>query len=472
MPFASIHFVFLFLPITLFLYYVIPNRYWKNFILVYASFFFFAWSDPTHIPLLFASILINYLFGLLIDLFTGKNHSLASRITMWIAVIINILILGFYKYLGFFGDNIQALFKIELDIKTQVLPLGISYFTFSGISYILDIFRGVEKAEKNILRFTSFLVMFPKLLQGPITRFGQVKNELLNPHFVMDDVLQGVRRFIMGLAKKVIIADSLAIAANKVFDGSLSKIGADVAWFGLIAYTLQIYFDFAGYTDMAVGLGMIFGFKLPENFNFPYISRSISEFWRRWHMSLTAWFRTYLFIPLEFARKKEKFLRQQSNILIVFLFTGLWHGASWNFVIWGGYFGLILAVEASGFGKILKKAPRFVQHFYSIALIMLGWIFFRLTDIKDWGPFFKALFGGNGWTGLENLRSYRILYYIPIVILAIVFSTSLLHTLETKLQLKSGVARIIMDVVYLAVFGLVICYMLSNGFSSFLYAQF
>jgi alginate O-acetyltransferase complex protein AlgI len=314
--------------------------------------------------------------------------------------------------------------------------------------------------------------MFPKLLQGPITRFGVVKNDLSYKGYAVDDIVCGIRRLIVGLVKKVLIADSLAIAANAVFNTDPSSYGMDVAWFGLIAYTLQIFFDFSGYTDMAIGLGLIFGFHLPENFNYPYISRSISDFWRRWHMSLTAWFRTYVFIPLEFARKKEKFLRQQSNILIVFLLTGLWHGSSWNFVIWGGYFGLILAIEASGFGKLLKKAPRFLQHIYTIVLILAGWIFFRITDRAMWGPYFNALFGGNGLTYKDNLRTLNILLYSPLIILAMILCTPVIKTIEQKIVSRGPVARFILDLVYLVFFALVIAYILSNGFTAFIYAQF
>jgi alginate O-acetyltransferase complex protein AlgI len=472
MPFASIHFLFIFFPIVLLLFYILPYRKWRNIVLVLASLFFLGWADPTHLPIIVASVLINYVYGFLIGLFQDKNETFASRIHMWIAVLINLLILCLYKYLGFIDENIQALIQIPLNIKAQILPLGISYFTFSGISYILDVYNGVEKAEKNVFRFSAYMIMFPKLLQGPITRLGQVKNELLNPHFITEEVMQGVRRFVVGLAKKVILADSLAIVANKVFDADLFRISAGVAWYGLIAYTLQIYFDFSGYTDMAIGLGRIFGFKLPENFNYPYISLSITDFWRRWHMSLTNWFRTYLFIPLEFMRKKEKGFRQQSNILIVFLLTGLWHGASWNFVIWGGYFGLILAIEASGFGKFLKKSPRFMQHIYSLALVMLGWIFFRLTSIQNWGLFIRALFGANGWTGASTLRTLNILFYIPIVILALLFCLPLVSKMENKILIKFGFMRVFVDIVYLGLFVLAISYLLSNGFTSFLYAQF
>jgi alginate O-acetyltransferase complex protein AlgI len=337
----------------------------------------------------------------------------------------------------------------------------------------MDVYYGSVNAEKNLLHFGSYLVMFPKLLQGPITRYKDIKNELTNPQFITDNLMTGARRFIIGLAKKVFLADMLAIVANKVFQGdNLSLIGADVAWYGLLAYTLQIFFDFSGYTDMAIGLGKMLGFSLPENFNFPYISRSITEFWRRWHMSLTAWFRTYVFIPLEFSRKRVKFFRQQSNIIIVFLLTGLWHGTGWNFLVWGVYFGLILALETGKLGKFLKKIPVVFQHLYTIILIMLGWIIFRLPDVSQWGTFIKALLGENGWTGLENMRSLDIVMYFPILILAAVLSVPWFTRQMKKINLETGWLRAVTDICCIVIFLIAATFILSNGFRSFLYAQF
>jgi len=472
MPLSSLHFIFIFLPVFLLLYYILPKSGWRNAILVIASLVFFGWTDPGHLPLLVFALLLNYIFGRVIGHFIEIKGRPAARPYMWIAIVVNLLMLIFYKYTGFLLGSVADLFKLTIEYESQALPLGISFFTFSGISYILDVYNTTEKAEKNLLRFSSYFVMFPKLLQGPITRMGQVKNELVNPRPVTDDVMQGVRRFIAGLAKKTLLADPLGMAADKVFSANFDALGSGVAWFGLIAYTLQIYLDFSGYTDMAIGLGKMIGFNLPENFNFPYISRSISDFWRRWHMTLSTWFRTYLFIPLEFARKRDKFLRQQSNLLIVFLLTGLWHGASWNFVIWGTYFGLILAIEASGWGKQLKKLPVFVQHFYSIALIMLGWVFFRITAVQEWGPFLKALVGANGWTTDLSMRYFNILQFIPLAVVGILFSLPLFNRLEQKVNEKGGVSRLALDIVYLVLFILSIASILANGFSAFIYAQF
>jgi alginate O-acetyltransferase complex protein AlgI len=472
MAFSSIHFLFLFFPIFFILFILVPNQWYRNSILLLGSLVFFGWADPTHLHILIIAVLLNYSFGLLIELCQKRQKLPLAHILMGLAVILNLSLLVFYKYLGFIIGSVQALTGTVSTIQKSIMPLGLSYFTFSGISYLVDVYQTVEPAEKNLLKFSNYLIMFPKLLQGPITRFGQVKNELASMTFSSENAIRGVRRLILGLTKKVLIADNMAIMANQVFNTDLASLGAGVAWIGVISFTLQIFFDFAGYTDMAIGLGLILGFKLPENFNYPYISRSISDFWRRWHMTLTAWFRTYVFLPLEFARKKEKFLRQQSNIVIVFLLTGLWHGAGWNYIIWGVYFGIILAIEATGLGKLLKKAPRFLQHLYAILLIMIGWIFFRLTNIADWKPFFSILFGGQGWSGNATLRTLNILFYLPILVLAVILCTPIVKNIEGWIENKGPLARFILDIIYIIAFLLVIFYLVSNGYNSFFYQQF
>jgi len=472
MPFASIHFLFIFLPIVLAVYLLIPNRLWRNLAILVSSLVYIAWEDLAHLPVLLVSVVLNYLFGLWIGSALEKANPGKARKLTWLAVLVNLLILFFYKYLGFFGGILQTLSNGHILIENRALPLGISYFTFTGLSYILDVSAQVEKPERNLLYLASYLVMFPKLVQGPITRYKALREDISNPKVSMTDLAEGARRFIIGLGKKVILADSLRVAADSVFEADFSLMGAGVAWFGLLAYTLQIYFDFAGYTDMAIGVGRFLGFKLPENFNFPYISRSISEFWRRWHMTLTSWFRTYVFIPLEFARKKEKVLRQQSNLLIVFLLTGLWHGATWNFLLWGIYFGLVLAIEASGLAKVLKKLPKALQHIYTLLLVMLGWVFFRITDLGEWGGFLKALIGANGWQGEITLRTLNILFYFPIIILGVLFSIPLLQKFTSKAEASSRTLGIALDFALLGVFVIALVYILTTGYSSFIYAQF
>jgi alginate O-acetyltransferase complex protein AlgI len=471
MPFDSILFLFVFLPLVMLVFYICPKGNWRNVVIILTSIGFFAWTDLKHLPLLIILVLFNYSYGLLISRFVKNNGASHARIHMGIAVAVNLLVLFYYKYLGVFIGDMQTITHLKIQWSEQSLPLGISYFSFSAISYLVDIYKG-EQAERNLFRFSAFLVMFPKLMQGPITRFGQVKNELRTSNILLSDVLLGVRRFIIGFAKKVVLADSLAVASSKVFNADPSRVGAGVAWFGLIAFTLQIYFDFSGYTDMALGLGRMFGFNLPENFNYPYISRSIADFWRRWHMSLTNWIRTYIFLPLEYARRRENFFRLQSNILLIFLVIGLWHGATWNYIIWGLYFGLILVLEAGAFGNLLKKAHPILQHAYVIFLVMMGFVFFRLENIRDWGNFFKILFGGNGWSGQITLRTLNILFYFPIIILACLLSTPLVTRVADNLAGKSGFGRVLLDVLILALFILSVSYLLSYGYQPFLYGKF
>lgn len=388
------------------------------------------------------------------------------------AVSANLLLLFFYKYLSFVLSNLNASNLLNTQLSTTALPLGISYFTFTGISYIVDIWREVEPGERNFLNFANYLIMFPKLMLGPITRFRDVKENLPGEWFHNPDFIVGGARFIRGLGKKVILADNFALISNKIFESDFSNITFGVAWFGLFSFTLQIFFDFSGYTDMALGLGSLFGYRLPENFNFPYIARSVSDFWRRWHMSLTAWFRNYIFIPLEFKRKKAGPLRQPVNLLIVFLLTGLWHGAGWNFIIWGAYYGLILSIEALYLGKKLKRLPPALQHIYSLTMILIGWIFFWLTDLSRWGPFFRALTGGNGPSADFSLRSMNILLYTPLLILGALLSTPIPGQIVSGLNRKGLTGKLVQVMVYVGVFILAVSYILANGYQSFLYAQF
>ena len=290
-------------------------------------------------------------------------------------------------------------------IKEIYFPLGISFIIFSSLSYLLDVSFKEIPAEKNFLTFSNFILFFPKIIQGPIWEFKAFREFYELPQMSLSGSVEGIKRFIVGLSKKVLIADSIGMVAQKVFAVDYGDLGFGLSWYGLIAFALQIYFDFSGYTDMAIGIGKIMGFNMPENFNFPYFSTSIADFWRRWHMTLTAWFRKYVFLPLEFQNRKSKFFRQQISLVIVFFLTGLWHGVSPNFIVWGVYFGILLALESLGWGDKLKKLPLVAQRFYSLFLILLGWVFFRITKIDQWVPFLKrslALMVGQEWSIPEH----------------------------------------------------------------------
>lgn len=472
MAFSSIVFLFIFFPAVFLLYILFKNSWYRNSILLVASLVFFAWADLGHVHILILSVLLNYGIGRLLDNAIDSQKTNLPRALIWSGVLLNLGLLFFYKYLGFFGGVVQAITGAPVSVEKIALPLGISYFTFSGISYLVDVSQGIEKSEKNFLRFANYVIMFPKLLQGPITRFGQVKNDLITTTMSWENVDAGIRRLITGLAKKILLADTMATIADRVFQVSPERYGVVVGWTGIIAFSLQIYFDFSGYTDMAIGMGRIFGFHLPENFNYPYISRSISEFWRRWHMTLTAWFRMYVFIPMEFSRKKQKFLRQQTNLVIVFLLTGLWHGAGWNFVIWGLYFGVVLAIESGSWGKILKKVHPFLQHAYTILLVIIGWSFFALTDMSRWKSFYSSLLGFNGWSGSVNLRSLNILAFMPLILIALLFTTPLLGNLQKRIDKSVKIAYPVSICIDLLLFFLSISFLLTNGYTAFMYAQF
>jgi alginate O-acetyltransferase complex protein AlgI len=469
---SSIPFIFQFLPVFLFLYYVVPKKWWRQSILLLGSLFFYTWIDPNHILVLISSILLNYLLGLVISKLIAEKKSTIAHYISTVGILINLGYLFVYKYSSFFFVNIPPFLGKLSEINQFILPLGISYFTFNSISYLVDIDQGIIKFESNILRFSNFLLMFPKVMFGPITGFSQIKDSLTNKWFYNDEFLHGLRRFISGLGKKVILADNLFVIVNKALNADFNQMDPAVAWFGLIAYSLQIFFDFSGYTDMAIGLGLMLGYRLPENFNFPYIAKNIMDFWRRWHMTLTGWFRTYLFIPLELKRKNAGVLRQPINILIVFIVTGLWHGASLNFVIWGAYYGVLLALESIGFGKVIKKTPAFFQHLYTLLLVMVGWIFFSINNIGKWDDFFRALLGLNNPSGEITLRSINILLFTPLIIVGIMFATPIFQKLESRL-LRFGVyGRIVVFLVSLGIFILSINYLLANGYNSFIYGQF
>ena len=350
-------------------------------------------------------------------------------------------------------------------------PLGLSFITFMAISYLVDVNHGTVQAEANLIHFTNYLTFFPKILQGPITPFADIKEAIHEWQTDWGDVAQGMRRFIIGLAKKVILADNLMYVIDNVFNADLGDLSASAAWVGLLVFSIQIYLDFSGYSDMAIGLGRVFGVKLPENFNFPYLSRSIAEFWRRWHMSLINFFRVYVFMPLEISRRRVKHFRQQINLIIVFLLTGLWHGITWNFILWGLYFGLILNLEAGPFSKWLKKIPIAFQHVYTLVLALLGWIFFKITNIADWLPFIKSLLGLNQASGIYTLRTLGVLPAIPWILLGLLACTRFFDNIYRKSQEKP-VTAVLMDILLIGLLVLCVAETLTRGYQAFLYSEF
>ncbi|NSW52139.1 MAG: MBOAT family protein [Anaerolineae bacterium] len=469
MPFNSIHFLFIFLPAVLLVYFGIRNEIWRNLVLVVFSLLFYAWVDLAHLPLLVGLVLLHYIVGRWLGNQIDRGATKNSIIRIVAAVVlVDLLMLVGYKYGGFAFS--WRLFGVGDSPAEQ--PFGFSYFLLSALSYFFDIYYRSDRAERSLLRFTAYLVMFPRLTQGPIASFKEIRPGLLGAKVRYADQVEGARRFILGLAKKVLIADLLAVPAERIFGADMAALGATVAWLGLIAYSLQIYFDFSGYTDMAIGLGKILGFNLPENFNYPYTAVSITDFWRRWHMTLTGWFRNYVFIPLEFARKRVKILRQQTDILVVFLLTGLWHGASWNFVAWGLYFGLILALEVSGWGKVLKRLPPLLQHAYTLGLVVLGWSLFRFESFDGFLQYWQVLTMGNGFFGMTSLRELNGVGYLPVMAAALVFSTPVVERGMKQMTQRLSWFQVAIDACILGLFVVSVAVAVSSGFRGFLYAQF
>ena len=407
MVFSSYTFLFYFLPPLLILYYLIPRRSLggRNLVLLAFSLFFYFAGGPRHLPLMLLSIAINYVGGLL----CAKRRRWALVLTM----AVNLGLLGWFKYAGFVGENLQAL-GLPLSVPEVVLPIGISFFTFQGMSYVIDVYRGDTPPAKNPLQVALYIALFPQLVAGPIVRYTTVAEELVSRRETFDDFAAGALRFSFGLAKKMLLANNLSLMADEAF--STAPIGAAAAWLGAIAYTGQIYFDFSGYSDMAIGLGRMFGFHFEENFNYPYLSRSVTEFWRRWHMSLSGWFRDYVYIPLGGSRAGTA--KQVRNILLVWTLTGLWHGAAWNFLLWGLYFGVLLLGEKFWWGKALERAPSPLRHLYAMVIVVLGWVLFRCEGLSAVGSYLGAMFGlsGGGWgQALYFLRQYGVFLAVGAV---------------------------------------------------------
>ena len=391
MVFSSPIFLFLFLPLVLAVYFASPKVF-KNPILLIASLLFYAWGELFYVLVMLASIATNYLCGVAVD---RHRDRAASRLYLGLGVAANLLLLGSFKYANFIVDNLNTacgwLHISPVALAPVHLPIGISFFTFQAISYIVDVYRNEAPARHNPLHVALYIAMFPQLIAGPIVRYQSVARELVERVVKLDDFVSGVERFIIGLGKKMLLANPLGAAADQIFSLPLAELNPAVAWLGIVCYTLQIYFDFSGYSDMAIGLGRMFGFHFPENFNYPYISRSIREFWRRWHISLSAWMRDYLYVPLGGNRKSA--VRTHLNLVTVFFLCGLWHGASWNFIIWGLLHGVFLVAERGRFGAFMNRLWPPVQHAYVLLFVMLGWVFFRIEALPDALTYVAVLLG-------------------------------------------------------------------------------
>lgn len=473
MVFSSLLFLFRFLPAVLLVYYIVPHSL-RNFVLLIFSLIFYAWGEPVYIILMLVSILISYTGGILIDCFTKMGKRKAAGITMIISCIVSLSMLAFFKYADFVIETANNLTGAGIAMLQIALPIGISFYTFQTMSYIIDVYRGEAVVQKNLLSFGAYVSMFPQLIAGPIVQYKTIDTQLRTRKETMEQYAEGVRRFVIGLGKKVLLANNAGALWDTIQSMNYSDVPVLTAWMGLAAYTFQIYFDFSAYSDMAVGLGHMFGFRFPENFNYPYLSKSITEFWRRWHISLGTWFREYVYIPLGGNRvNKWKYIR---NIFIVWLLTGIWHGASWNFVIWGVYYGALLLAEKFMLGKHLKKLPAVCGHIYCMFFVMLGWNLFVFEDMGQGMAFLKALFGIFG-QGIGNKETVYLLYnHVFLLVLCILGSTHLPQNIGrgvcARLSGRNVMQPLVENVFYAGIFILSVAWLVDATYNPFLYFRF
>ena len=486
MVFSSVVFIFLFFVLSMILYYAVPFKL-KNFIILISGLVFYAWGEPKYVVVMLISTLIDYLAGLVIHRY--NDNIVIKRIALITSLVMNLSLLGVFKYSDFIFGSINDIFGLSLenpflDITNNVsafvfgakpesylpLPIGISFFTFQSMSYTIDMYLGKIKVQKNPISFAAFVTLFPQIVAGPIVRYDDVASELDSRKIDLNIIYDGIVRFITGLGKKVIIANGIGQLWNEAFALMGPEMSVLTAWLGIIGYTLQIYFDFSGYSDMAIGLGKMMGFNFPENFDYPYLSKSISEFWRRWHMTLGGWFKSYVYFPLGGNRKGTG--RTVFNLAVVWVLTGIWHGASWNFILWGTLYGVFIIAEKLFLGKLLEKLPTAVRWLYTMLLVVLGWVLFVTPDLPTAFSYMGTMFGSTGILA-DSRALYLLLNYGVMLILGIFASTDAWKIIVEKANEKMPVAvNWITPVVKMAVFVLCIAYLADATYNPFLYFNF
>ena len=465
MLFSSISFLYYFLPCVLIIYFCTPKKF-KNIILLLSSLLFYFYGEPVYILVMIGSIISGYIHGLLIN-----KYKKYKKIFLITSITISLGLLILFKYSNFIIDNINSIFNAKFALLNLALPIGISFYTFQILSYVIDVYNEKVAVQKSIIKLATYVSLFPQLIAGPIVRYSDIEKELSNRTHSFENMALGIRRFVIGLAKKILIANQLGEISNIFLQTDETSV--IFYWMYGIAFCLQIYFDFSAYSDMAIGLGKMFGFHFLENFNYPYISKSITEFWRRWHISLSTWFRDYVYIPLGGNRVgKLKLLR---NIFVVWCLTGIWHGANWTFIIWGLMFGILLIIEKIFLLKALDKIPKIFRHIYVLFVVMISFIIFNATDIRQAIYQIKGLFGVNGETIINSYTLYYLKSYLVIFIIAIIGSTPLLKNIIEKLKQRSKINKIINlfePIVIMALLLISTAYLVDNSYNPFLYFRF
>ncbi len=471
MLFSSIPFLYYFLPCTLLLYFIVPKSL-KNLVLLFASLFFYAWGEPKFLLIMLLSILLGYIYGILIETFNQPKYTSKKLSTLFLvlSLLTSIGTLAYYKYVDFFIKNTNALFGTSIALKKIALPIGISFYTFQILSYTIDVYRGHVKAQKNIISLATYIAFFPQLIAGPIVRYIDVEKQLKSRTQKIDQIAEGIRRFVLGLSKKVLLANPIGELATTAFASDHPSVS--LYWLYAIAFTLQIYYDFSGYSDMAIGLGKIFGFDFLENFNYPYISKSITEFWRRWHISLGQWFRDYVYIPLGGNRVSSmKWLR---NILIVWFLTGFWHGASWNFILWGLFYGLLLLLEKIFLGRFLQKT-RIFKHIYVLFFVITGFVLFDAPSLSSLANTFQGMFCMQHIPLFNESCRYLFSRYLLLLFLGCIGATPLIKNIVLILKRrKTGekICNLLETPVMLLLLIMVTAYLVDSSFNPFLYFRF
>lgn len=472
MVFSNLFFIYLFLPLNLILYYAVPNKTWKNVVLLLFSLFFYSWGEPVWVFLLMLTAFLDYTWAKCIEYFNLTGQQRQKKIALIASLVFDLGMLGVFKYSGFVVENINLLTGLSLPVPKIALPIGISFYTFQTISYVLDVYRGQVAAQKRYYKYLMYLSSYHQLVAGPIVRYSDVAAEIENRTVSAQDFSEGITRFCLGLTKKVVVANVAGSLAGNYLDADLASLSVAGAWFGVLLYTLQIYYDFSAYSDMAIGLGRMFGFHYHQNFNYPYIAKSVTEFWRRWHISLSSFFRDYVYIPLG-----GKYRHQIFNICVVWFLTGLWHGASWNFILWGVFYGALLIVEKLGLLKVLEKIPSVFSHLYLLFLTLIGWTIFYTTDLGKLGGYFGVMFGLSGNALSDPQLSITFMNNLFWLIAAVLFCMPITQLVKRWAQaqrsegVRAGISIVnaIMNVMLLFV---CTAMLVGDSYNPFLYFRF
>ena len=471
MVFSSLLFLFRFLPIVLLVYYIVPKKC-RNLVLFLASLIFYAWGEPVYVVLIFFSTCVDYVAGVAVHYFKEKGKKGGAKAMVACSAVINLALLGFFKYAGFFLQIVHQITGLAMPELHLALPIGISFYTFQTMSYTIDVYRGDARMQKNFIAFGAYVALFPQLIAGPIVRFKDVAEQLDHRKETISQISKGILRFMVGLGKKVLIANQVGALWSQIAAMQGNELTTATAWLGAVAFTLQIYFDFSGYSDMAIGLGAMFGFTFPENFDYPYESKSITEFWRRWHISLGTWFREYVYIPLGGNRRGVG--RQIFNLAVVWFLTGLWHGAYYNFILWGVYYGALLILEKFVLKKVLDKLPAAFGHIYTMLFVVIGWSIFSWQDMADGAGYMRAMFFQSAGGLADRQTMYLLVSYAVLLIVGIAGSVSGIKKLLIRTAFPENTARreIAAILFTMVLFIACVALLVNSSYNPFLYFRF